>query len=491
MKAYLIKEILNMELIDHVKLLKIKNKEYAFDTHHLLLCEISDVYKSCIESILQKREVQDLYGRFDKSEVDTAFSEINEYIDAGILFSKEYLEYPYSNADAIGCFSFPPEHRCNLSCKYCFADHGDNYKEDIKVFPGKTIEKSFDYVINQLYPNLKRYRIDFVSGGEPLLNFDIIKKTCQVRDEYQQKKGKPIDIFLATNATLLSEGHLQYFSKNNINLGVSLDGDRQENDNCRIYYDGRGTYDSVIKSIQLILDNKTISRNVKNIWSLCVLHSENTNLLKILEHHNTIGIKTVQMKVVRLTKDHPLSINSNNVNTLLDGYTELNNAIINELRQGEKRLINMVLNDNDYYGKIVRRLLSRKPVIYRCGAGKNKISICANGDIYPCDSFVGNEPFRLGNVFQDVDTYKMRQYYSYSIYNSKNCRNCWIRHLCGGDCHHNSYLTNHKIDQPDEIICKINQHIAMLAMEILLEVENNDHLRQYFDRVLNARQSTY
>lgn len=477
--------------VNQTKLLKINGRKFAFDTRHILLCEIDDVYEACIKCIQNDKPISILYDQFDEQKVMSAYNDISEYINVGIFFSDEEYQYPYSKESSIGCFSFPPEHRCNMACKYCFADHGKNYSGDITSFSRDTIEQSFNFIINKLYPDFKGYRIDFVSGGEPLLNFDVIKQTCLVRDKYQDMVGKPIDIFLATNATLLTEQHLEFLDKNNINIGISLDGTRRSNDAARLNADGESTYDRVLQSITMIKNSKTISRSLKNIWGLCVLHNRNYNLLENLRHYNSIGLKTVQMKVARLPKDHPLSITKENLDQLKEGYSELNKAILAELRNNEKTLISMILNDNDYYGKILRRLLARTPVIYRCGAGKNKVSICANGDVYPCDSFVGKEEFKLGNIFCEPDRSKFERFYRFSIYENPSCKKCWIRHLCGGDCYHNSYLANNTVEQPDEIICELNNHLAVLAMEVLIEVENNDSLRQYFDRVLHTRPSTY
>jgi len=477
--------------INQTKIVEINGEKYAFDTRHLLLCQIDEIYEACIECIQNNKPISSLYGRYDEQKVTSAYDDISEYINVGIFFSDKEYQYPYSKESSIGCFSFPTEHRCNMSCKYCFANHGKNYSGSVTSFSKDTIEQSFDYIIDKLYPNLKGYRVDFVSGGEPLLNFDVIKQTCLIRNKYQDMTGKPIDIFLATNATLLTEQHLEFFSKNNINIGISLDGTRKSNDISRIYGDGESTYDRVLQSIRLIKDSKTISRSLKNVWGLCVLHNRNCNMLEVLRHHNDIGFKTVQMKVVRLPKDHSLSISEDNIDQLMNGYTELNNAMLSELQKGDITLISMILNDNDYYGKFLKRLLSRTPVIYRCGAGKNKVSICANGDVYPCDSFVGIDEFKLGNIFFAPDKSKFEKFYEFSIYENPSCKKCWIRHLCGGDCYHNSYLVNNCVNQPDNIICKLNKHLAILAMEVLIEIENNVVLSQHFNRVLQTRPSTY
>lgn len=258
-----------------------------------------------------------------------------------------------------------------------------------------------------------------------------------------------------------------------------------------MYADNVGTYKQVLHSIEDILTDSTLSRRLKNIWSLSVLHAYNLDVVKILQHHHCIGLRSVQMKIVRLDKNNPLSINERNIDELLSYYNSLTDAIIQELHKGEKTLISMFLNDNDYFGKILRRIMSRTPVIYRCGAGKNKISICANGDIYPCDSFAGNDRFKMGNVFEPINENMMNKFYEYSIYTNNKCKDCWIRHICGGDCYYNSYLTNHKIEIPDDIICYLNMNLAVMAFRVLIEVEKDEQLSQYFNRILITRPSTY
>lgn len=482
---------MDRNLINNTKLIYINKRKYAFDTHHLLLCEIDDVYENCITYIRDNLDIKSLYKEYGKDNVGKAYNEIQEYIDAGIFFTSEKLMYEFSREDSTGCFSFPPKHQCNLACKYCFADHGSNFAGNEKSFSETTLEKSFDFVVNKLYPDMNKYRIDFVSGGEPLLNFEIIKKACQIRNRYEQQTGKPIEIFLATNATLLTKEHLDFFNSNNINIGISLDGEQTANDKCRVYADGSGTYCTVINSLKMIINDESLSRKLKNIWGLSVIHSENMDVNSILEHHSKVGLKSVQMKIVRLDKQHSYSINDNNADELLENYNKLKDAVIKTIRNGDKQLLEMYLNDNDYFGKIILRLISRTPVIYRCAAGKTKVSICANGDIYPCDSFVGNEAFRLGNVTEEIYPEMMDKFSHYSIYNNSECQNCWIRHLCGGDCHHNSLLAGGSVDIPDPVICKINRHLAMLAMEIMIEIENNEDLSDYFNRAIKARQRTY
>lgn len=125
----------------------------------------------------------------------------------------------------------------------------------------------------------------------------------------------------------------------------------------------------------------------------------------------------------------------------------------------------MILNDNDYFGKILRRLLLRQIVINRCQAGKNKFSISANGDIYPCDSFVGNEKFRLGNL--NTGMIEKNALKSICVNDREECQKCWGRYLCGGDCFHNSYLKNGNVLEPDKMFCKLQKHLIVLALMLI------------------------
>lgn len=116
-------------------------------------------------------------------------------------------------------------------------------------------------------------------------------------------------------------------------------------------------------------------------------------------------------------------------------------------------------------------------------------SFAADGNIYPCDCFVGNPEFVMGNFYDSVSKEQMEKYKDLSIHNRENCKKCWARYVCGGDCYHNSYLKHQNILSPDEsyceIILKVIEHIIACSNQYNLKNEEGYKALRNF---LNVRE---
>ena len=177
--------------------------------------------------------------------------------------------------------------------------------------------------------------------------------------------------------------------------------------------------------------------------------------MELLKHHESIGFDTIQMKLVRLSKENEFAIHKGNIDKLKGLIKELFQFILDEAIRDNVKPWMMLLNDNDYIGKITRRVIIKEKYVYRCYAARAKISITANGYIYPCDSFVGMKDFCIGNIYDGIDREKQTQFENQSIFNRISCKDCWARFTCGGDCFHNSYITTGNISNPDPIFCEL------------------------------------
>lgn len=158
-------------------------------------------------------------------------------------------------------------------------------------------------------------------------------------------------------------------------------------------------------------------------------------------------------------------------------YEEYAEFLKDKLRKKEFEWLMIILNTNDIFGKFIIRLILQKHTIRRCGAGVNKISICANGDIYPCDSFVGKKEFLMGNIYTNYSPCTINE--NTTIYHSSKCKRCWIRFLCGGDCYHNSYLLTHDVYNTMDYFCVLNRTLVELAIDVfntIMELDNSEIL---------------
>lgn len=314
--------------------------------------------------------------------------------------------------------------------------------------------KALEYIYFDYFKDISVFRFDFVSGGEPLLNFETIKTIVEICETYN-KRGKTTKFWLCTNGIINKKEIFHFLDKHRFNIGISLDGTKKDNDNYRVFRDGASSYNQVINTLRNILTESTYTRNFRNVWILVVITSETRSLVTILKHLKQNGLKRVQMRIVRTVEAYGL--NERTFFSYKSLYDELFAFFIEQFKVGNIDYIEMLSNDNDYLGKILRRIILRRIVTHRCQAGKNKMSITANGQLFPCDSFVGKNEFCIGNALK-------RERYDSILENAfvdnlDTCSGCWARYICGGDCYHNSYLMKNDVKNIDCIFCELQKYL--------------------------------
>lgn len=441
----------------------IKDNNYIFDINKMICVNVSNEFIKCLNT-----------NNFEESK--------NEKIKYDILkenslffYSTKEISYIAKASDTV-FFSFAPITKCNLRCKYCFADSGEKYNDAKKEMDSLTALDISNYLIDN-FPNINKFRLDFVSGGEPLLGFEKLKEIISSIQDLFKKRNKKLTIWLCTNATLLNEDIIKWLDDNRILIGISIDGPSQVHNSCRIYPDGKGTYDDVTNNIDKILCSKNTSHNFKYIWGLSVITSKTTSLVELLHHNTSKGFKNIQMKIARLDKSSEYSINESNINSLLISITELIDYTFETIRLGNIENVIPYINQNDYIGKIIERLLLKEPYVFRCYAGRYKFSFTPNGDIYPCDSFVGNSEYMLGNIYNNINSgIHTNDFFNVSVFSRNKCTKCWARFVCGGDCLHNALCTNGNIYEPDHIFCSVTKHIIENVLVKINELERYGYI---------------
>lgn len=140
---------------------------------------------------------------------------------------------------------FIPTQKCNLGCSYCYA-HTAHAAEDISF---ESIKSCIDYLFSDGKNEGKS--VSFIGGGEPILKWNLIKKTV----EYIAliKKDTSVQISIATNGTLLTSDMVEFIKENHIKISVSFDILPSIQDAQRPYADKSGTFHSVDKNLRLLL----------------------------------------------------------------------------------------------------------------------------------------------------------------------------------------------------------------------------------------------
>lgn len=364
-------------------------------------------------------------------------------------------------------FSFSPVHECNMRCKYCFADHGQNYKGKERKITTEMVDRILNFVFFVQFPSYTNYRIDFVSGGEPLLNFEIIRYTIEKSKELLADTNKKLAIFLVTNGSINNTEIFEYLDQNNVNIGISIDGHQEVHDRNRRFADGSPSYKVVINTLETIRNLTSSSSRIKDIWGLSVITAESRNLPEIIEHHKDVNIKHMQMELVRAPKDIPFSINRDNLSGLIAEYKSLAEYFMNEINNGSFESMKMILNDNDYFGKLLCRIIDGGRTYFRCTAGIGKFNFDASGNIYPCEFLACNDNYCLGNVDAGLNIDATRQFANEHVDLRPVCKDCWARYICGGDCYSNSLMVNGNIYTPDRCFCELNKQMIEYALALV------------------------
>lgn len=447
MKGMNLKEELNCYIFEFEHL------HYMYDYYNGIIIQLTDKTYSELKQIIN-----------NESLCIEQYPYVQQLINCGMIYGKRN-ELINNKESSTAYLSFAPIYQCNFRCSYCFGEYGYKYKGKIRQYNDETIIDMLNYFFFTAYPNYQQYRIDFVSGGEPLLKFNLIQHLIEYVELIKIRYKKNITIWLCTNGSLLSDEICEYLSKHNISIGVSLDGCKEVNDKNRIDANGNGTYDLVVNNIKNIFQNRNLSNKFKELWGLCVASNENCDFIDILKLYNEIGIKNAQIRLVRNEEKY-------DVEKIIQKYKELSEFMLESFIQKKWQYIYMILNDNDQFGKILKRILLNQIVIKRCGVGKNKMTICPDGSIYPCDSFVGIDEFNLGNINSLNKVYHSIE--NCEVYKRNICNKCEVNLLCGGDCFYHSFINCNSIYPPEISFCKIQKYIIKTSIVLRYKMEKYD-----------------
>ena len=410
---------------------------YLLDNEKLLSCVIDEHVYIALTQNNEKLLTEKYKEMFDMFHHENIF-----FVD------EPKKHYTFPNCDMV-IISMAIFHGCNLRCKYCFADAGDNFKGFVRKFTMESISRAITFLLTDpFFSRFHYYRINLVSGGEPLVDKSLFRTFIKTAFELFGKSKKHLYVWFSTNGTLLTEDDLAFVGKYNVGYGISIDGCKQDNDRLRQYPNGDGTYDAITSNIEKILRSNIVPKRYKELWGLMVYTKKNANLLANLEHLKHLGFSTVQMRFVR-TNDTSLNIDEN-CECLVDFVKDIFSNAIN----GDDSILRLICNDNDYIGKIIKRIFTKTAYEVRCSAGSYIFSFAADGNIYPCDCFVGNPDFIIGNFYDKMYEEKLAVYKDVSVHVREKCKKCWATFICGGDCYHNSFLKHGNIYDPDDLYCK-------------------------------------
>ena len=392
---------------------------------------------------------------FDASDVDEILSELAELKRNGSFDAPEPKLYKQKlpKSDVIKSLCLHIAHDCNLRCKYCFASTGDFHGERM-LMTAETGRKALDFLIEHC-GSRRHLEVDLF-GGEPLMNFEVVKEIVAYGRELERKFDKEISFTITTNLVALNDEMIEFINHEITNVVISLDGRKEVHDALRATVNGKGSFDIIVDKAKKLIQ----LRGDKEYYVRGTFTSNNLDFTKDVEALRDMGFDQISLEPVVMPDDSPYAILEKDVQRVLDEYDTLADFLIESCAEGKWFNFFHFMVDFDG-GPCLKKRVSG------CGAGVEYAAITPDGDIYPCHQFVGEKKFLMGNVMTgEFDSTKREQFAECNILTKPVCRSCWAKYFCAGGCAANAYKYNGSIDRPYEITCAFEKKRAELAIGI-------------------------
>ena len=400
-------------------------------------------------------------------ELESCYDQIVALKESGKLFAPDTFEpmagrLKEKTSGVVKALCLHIAHTCNLNCSYCFASQG-KYHGDRALMSFEVGKRALDFLIENS-GSRRNLEVDFF-GGEPLMNFEVVKQLVAYARSIEKEKGKNFRFTLTTNGLLIDDDVIDFANREMSNVVLSLDGRKEIHDRFRVDYAGNGSFDRIVPKFQKLVE----AREGKNYYMRGTFTHANPDFLKDIQQMLDLGFTELSMEPVVCAKGDPSELTEEDLPTVMEQYEKLAELMLRRDQEGKPFTFYHYMID-----------LTGGPCIYKrisgCGSGTEYMAVTPWGDLYPCHQFVGDEKFRLGDVWQGVhNTAVQKEFFDCNVYARQECRDCWARLYCSGGCAANAYHATGSVRGIYEYGCKLFRKrmecAIMVAVARMLEGE--------------------
>ncbi|MBP3409655.1 MAG: thioether cross-link-forming SCIFF peptide maturase [Clostridia bacterium] len=317
-------------------------------------------------------------------------------------------------------------HTCNLNCEYCFASQG-KYHGERAVMSFEVGKQALDFLIANSGKR-RNLEVDFF-GGEPLMNFDVVKQLVAYARSIEKQHNKNFRFTLTTNGMLIDDDVIEFANKECSNVVLSLDGRKEIHDRFRVDYAGNGSWERIVPKFQKLVQ----ARGGKEYYMRGTFTHANPDFLKDIQVMLDLGFNELSMEPVVCAPGDPSELTEEDKAIVLDQYEKLAGLMREHDKQGKPFTFYHYMID-----------LTGGPCIYKrisgCGSGTEYMAVTPWGDLYPCHQFVGEEKFKLGDIWNGVNNTEIQsEFAACNVYARPECKDCWAKLYCSGGCAANAY----------------------------------------------------
>lgn len=410
--------------------------KYVYDTNRNAIINISDDTYNFLKKN-KERGLEDL---------EELPNEVKLMMQEGFLSSNkvckiehsltEYLEDILDNK--LQTLTLQVTQQCNLRCEYCaYSGTYTNRRHSDKIMDFEMAKKGIDFLVSHSQ-NSKILNLSFY-GGEPILEFDLIKKCI----EYIKVKaeGKKITYNITTNATLLNETHIEYLASNDVSLTISLDGPKEIHDKSRKFaVSGKGTFDIIVSKM------KKFKEQFPDYY-------QNINFNCVLDPRNDISCINEFWAKDELLKDSFVNasfISTDNLDEakrkelLVQTYSckfeyEMFKMFLSKLGRYNKDKVSKIAEasfdtiKNSLF--TMRNMANQLPEVFHhggvCVPGTRKLFMDIQGNLFPCEKCSETSPvMKIGNIGDGFYIEKVERLLNIGKISKDRCKNCWAIRLC-------------------------------------------------------------
>ena len=387
------------------------------------------------------------YPSLTEAELEECYAQVESLKDAGKLFAPDTFgpmagQLKQKTAGVVKALCLHVAHTCNLNCSYCFASQG-KYHGERAMMSFEVGKRALDFLIENSGTR-KNLEVDFF-GGEPLMNFQVVKDLVAYARSIEQEKGKRFRFTLTTNGVLVDDEVIQWANKECSNVVLSLDGRKEVHDRFRVDYAGNGSWEKIVPKFQKFVQ----ARGGKDYYMRGTFTHNNPDFLKDIQQMLDLGFTELSMEPVVCAAGDPSALTEEDLPIVMEQYEKLAELMLERDREGRPFTFYHYMID-----------LTGGPCIYKrisgCGSGTEYMAVTPWGDLYPCHQFVGEERFRLGNIWDGVTNTEVQgEFAACNVYAHPECRDCWARLYCSGGCAANAYHATGSVTGVYEYGCKL------------------------------------
>ena len=360
-----------------------------------------------------------------EEEARECLSDIDELKAEGTLYSEdEYRDRAfdfkarYTNVKAL-CLHVA--HTCNLNCEYCFAAQGRFHGEEA-LMSFEVGKAALDFLVK----NSGRHRnleVDFF-GGEPLVNFGVVKQLVAYARSIEKEAGKNFRFTLTTNGVNIDDDVIEFANRECHNVVLSLDGRREIHDASRKDYAGNGSYDRIVPKFKKLVE----ARGGQGYYMRGTFTHRNPDFTKDVFHMADLGFTELSMEPVVSPPGTPWALTEEDKAVVMEQYEILAEEMLKREREGRPFTFYHYMLDLNHGPCVYKRIAG-------CGSGTEYFAVTPSGDLYPCHQFVGDERYRMGNVWDGITNTALRDEFKLcNVYARPECADCWARFYCSGGC---------------------------------------------------------